>query len=58
MIDIRWTRTGSQPYRKIMYSILLQTIFRENENKIIKLMPILLARAFIRWGLTKLVLPL
>ena len=28
-LRIRWIRTGSQPYRKIMYNIVLQTIFYE-----------------------------
>ena len=29
-IKIRWIRTGYQPYLKIMYSIIFQTIFHEN----------------------------
>ena len=28
-IKIRWIRTGSHPYLKIMYSIVLQTISHE-----------------------------
>ncbi len=28
-ITIRWIRTGSQPYWKIMYSIVLQIVFHE-----------------------------
>ena len=32
-INIRWIRTGSQTYRKIMYTIVLHTIFHEYENK-------------------------
>ncbi len=32
-ITIRWIRTGSQPDRKVMYSIELQTIFYEYLNK-------------------------
>ena len=28
-INIRWIRTGSQPYCKILYNIVLQTIFHE-----------------------------
>ena len=39
-INIRWIRTDSQPYWKIMYSIVLQTIFHEylNKNHKIKLL--------------------
>ena len=33
LIDIRWIKTGSQPYWKITYNIVLQTIFHEYENK-------------------------
>ena len=32
-INIRWIRTGSQLYWKIMYSIVLQTNFHENWTK-------------------------
>ena len=33
-INIRWIRTGFQPYRKkIMFSIVLQTIFHLYQNK-------------------------
>ena len=32
-INIRWIRTGSQQYFKIMYSIVLQTIFIVSENE-------------------------
>ena len=32
-IDIRWTRTGSQPYWKIMYSIVLQIISHKYKDK-------------------------
>ena len=32
-INIRWIRTGSQPHSKIMYSIVLQTIFNKFHNK-------------------------
>ena len=31
-IHIHWIRNGSQPYWKIMYSFLLQTIFQEYKN--------------------------
>ena len=31
-INIRWIRTGSQSNLKIMYNIVLQTIFHENKN--------------------------
>ena len=53
-INIRWIKTGSQPYSKIMYSIVLQTIFTNIKMKIIKL--VLLAQAFGQFGLAKLVL--
>ena len=42
LIYIRWVRTGSQPYLKIMYSIVLQTIYTIIK-KIIELKPVLLA---------------
>ena len=29
LINIRWIRTDSEPYWKIIYSIVLQTIFHE-----------------------------
>ena len=42
-INIRWIRTGPRPYRKIMFSIVLQKVFTNIEIKIIKLIPGLLA---------------
>ena len=56
LIIIRWIRTGSQPNLKIMYNIVLQTIFHKHSNKNIRLIPVLLAKAFAPSGLTKLVL--
>ena len=32
-INIRWTKTGSQPNLKSMYKIVIQTIFPEYSNK-------------------------
>ena len=45
-INIRWIRFGSQPYCKIMYIIVFQTIFNECLDKIMSLKPVLLAQAF------------
>ena len=45
-INICWIGTGPHPYRKIMYSIILQIIFTNIEIKIIKLISILLAQSF------------
>ena len=36
-INIRWIRTGSQPYWKTMYSLVLQTIFHAYQNKNLKI---------------------
>ena len=44
-IDIHWIRTGYQSYRKVMYSIELQTMSTNNNIIIIKLIP-----AFFRLG--------
>ena len=44
-INIHWIGTGSQPYCKIMHSIVLHTIFHEYiKIKIIVLIPVLSAR--------------
>ena len=36
-ITIRWIGTGSQPDWKILYSIELQTVFYEYQNKNLKI---------------------
>ncbi len=48
-VNIRWFRTGSQPDGKIMYSIELQIIFYEYENKNHKI-----NTGFVRQGLCPL----
>ena len=57
-INICWSKTGfSRRTEKIMSSIELQTIFSTNiKIKIIRLVTVLLDRAFGPSGLTKLVL--
>ena len=54
LINVRWIRTSSQPNWKIMFSIVLQKFSTNDNNKIIKLIPVLLA--FGLSGLTNLVL--
>ena len=55
-INIRWIRTDiPQPYWKIMYSIVLETIYTNIKIKIIKLIPVLVAWTLGLSGLTILV---
>ena len=44
LINIRWITTGSLQFWKIMYSIVIQTIFTNLKIKIIKLIPVLLSQ--------------
>ena len=55
-IIIRCIRTGSKPYGKIMYSIVLQTIFHQYLNENNKINISYVSPAFVPSGLTKLVL--
>ncbi len=52
-INIRWIRTGSQPYRKIMYIILYYPVFYEYLNALrilglTKLVNLIIVHFYIR----------